>query len=267
MEGVPSSRFAIKVDTTSATGPRVTISTGKYSGGISSVGLFTSSNVVIGTGNAIVLYATGAVVAKEIILNGGSIAAGYAALGGTQTFTAPNTFAARASFGDTNIGQIVTASATFTSTGTMRLNSAVLSVGLYRLTIGFSKDTTAATVKMRFNLDSGANYDTSAKWADDNGIEGVSAGDGFTYCYIAQSAAQTYVANGVGIWSWTAYVYGVSATDVTLSGMGSQQVSADVWSNVATGCRYTGASSLTNTTVISDSGLFTDGYMSLVRIQ
>lgn len=59
MEGVVASRFTVKVDTTNA---RLLVSTYTYQGGISNVGLFTSSNVSIGNNNAVVAYATGTLV-------------------------------------------------------------------------------------------------------------------------------------------------------------------------------------------------------------
>lgn len=61
MEGVVASRYTVKVDTTNA---RLLVSTYTYQGGISNVGLFTSSNVSIGNNNAVVLYATGTIVAS-----------------------------------------------------------------------------------------------------------------------------------------------------------------------------------------------------------
>lgn len=61
MEGVPSTRYAIKVDTTAG---RVDIGTTSYTGGISNVGLFVASNSVVGSlsnKNACVTYSSGSV--------------------------------------------------------------------------------------------------------------------------------------------------------------------------------------------------------------
>lgn len=63
MEGVPSSRYAIKVDTSNG---RVEIGTTSYTGGLSNVGLFVASTVVVGSlsnKNAVVLYPSGQVYA------------------------------------------------------------------------------------------------------------------------------------------------------------------------------------------------------------
>src|SRR3990167_445811 len=63
MEGVPSTRYAIKVDTTNG---RVDIATTSYTGGVANTGLFVASNVVVGTlsnKNAVVIYATGTLTA------------------------------------------------------------------------------------------------------------------------------------------------------------------------------------------------------------
>lgn len=68
MEGVAASRYTIKVDTSNA---RVEVDTTSYSGGIASVGLYTTSNVVVGTNanrNSAVLYATGTLTAQEAAL-------------------------------------------------------------------------------------------------------------------------------------------------------------------------------------------------------
>ncbi len=65
MEGVASTRYAIKIDTGNG---RVDIATTSYSWGVANVGLHVASNVVVdstGTRNAVVIYATG-----SIMLNG-----------------------------------------------------------------------------------------------------------------------------------------------------------------------------------------------------
>lgn len=67
-----TTRYTIKVDTTNA---RVEIGTTSYTGGISNVGLFVTSNTIVGNlsnKNAIVLYATGTVIAAGPLVISGS---------------------------------------------------------------------------------------------------------------------------------------------------------------------------------------------------
>lgn len=71
MEGVAASRYTVKVDTVNA---RVLIDTTSYTGGISNVGLFVASNVVVGNltnKNACVIYATGSVTCLGVNLSSG----------------------------------------------------------------------------------------------------------------------------------------------------------------------------------------------------
>lgn len=87
MENVPSSRYAIKVDTTAG---RVDIATTSYTGGVANTGLFVASNVVVGTlanKNACVIYATGAVSCLGVNLS--TITAGSFVLKAGDTMTGP----------------------------------------------------------------------------------------------------------------------------------------------------------------------------------
>ena len=71
MEGVAASRYTIKVDTRNA---RVEICTTSYNGGVSNVGLYVTSNVVVGTAanrDACVLYATGSITCLGVTLSSG----------------------------------------------------------------------------------------------------------------------------------------------------------------------------------------------------
>jgi hypothetical protein len=63
MQGIPAERAVIHVSTINE---RVTISTNAYGDGLGSVGLYTTSNVVVGDGNAAVIYATGSFTAATL---------------------------------------------------------------------------------------------------------------------------------------------------------------------------------------------------------
>lgn len=70
MEQVPSSRYAIKVDTENG---RIDVATTSYNWGIASVGLHVASNVVVDTlavHNGCVIYATGSVTCLGQVLGG-----------------------------------------------------------------------------------------------------------------------------------------------------------------------------------------------------
>lgn len=109
MEGIASTKQTIFVDT--ATG-RVDVATASYGGGISSVGLHVSSNVVVsndGT-NHVVIYATGAVMVNGALLRtgtGDAVKSADEIISGTWTHTgefkaqAASTFTGTAYFGST----------------------------------------------------------------------------------------------------------------------------------------------------------------------
>ena len=259
MEGVATSRFAMKVDTTT---PRVTIATGSYSGGIANVGLFSSSNVVVGAGNAIVLYATGTVAAKNFLLNGTPITApstGYAFLAADQTFTGYNFFN-----GNTNLGQVLVASGTFTATSTMTITFPALSGGLFRLTVGGTKDASAAEVRLRFNNDPEARYDASQRVVSAAGVGTDDGGSDITYCYVGRSGVNV-AANGTFMGTWTFLVNSEDTTAVAASGSTHQQTAANEWYMGAVGCRYDGAVTVTSANITTGTGQLL-GYMSLVRV-
>lgn len=93
MEGVNASKYTVKIDTINA---RVLIGTTSYTGsGISNVGLFVASNVVVGNlsnKNACVLYSTGAVNCNNASFSG-SIVSG-------SSITATSSVTASAFVGD-----------------------------------------------------------------------------------------------------------------------------------------------------------------------
>jgi len=73
MEQVPSSAYAIKVDTQNG---RVDVATTSYNWGIANVGLHIASNVVVdslGQHNACVIYATGTVTCLGVVLGAGAV--------------------------------------------------------------------------------------------------------------------------------------------------------------------------------------------------
>lgn len=103
MEGVPSSRYTIKVDTVAG---RVDVGTTSYTGGISNVGLFVASNVVVGNlafKNACTIYSTGSVNCINASMSG-SIVAGSSVTTGilsvSSQITAGSSVTASAFFGD-----------------------------------------------------------------------------------------------------------------------------------------------------------------------
>ena len=112
MEGIPASRNAVYVTTAPASSPRVYIATRTYSGAVSNVGLFTSSNVVIsddGT-DKIVLYATGAIAIGGNILStqtAASLLTANNAWTGTMTVTGGANFYIMVSSADP-VGSFVT---------------------------------------------------------------------------------------------------------------------------------------------------------------
>jgi len=107
MEGAVSSMYVIKVDTVNA---RVTLATTSYSGAVASVGLFTSSNVVLGDGDLIVLYTTGTLLAVDarfsqtILVNGAivpsttTVAPGLTTAHSTATVNVPSGSTAATAF-------------------------------------------------------------------------------------------------------------------------------------------------------------------------
>ena len=93
-EGVKATGNVILISTTAAN-RRVHLSTTAYTGGVASVGVYSSSNAVFSdtaAGNKVVIYATG-----SIVLNGSIVpstaAVGDAVLSATQTFSGVNTLA------------------------------------------------------------------------------------------------------------------------------------------------------------------------------
>ncbi len=97
MEGVPSTKYVLYVDTINA---RAYLSTGSYTGGIIDVGLYVTSNTVwsnTATGNKVVVYASGTIVAQDLrgaftgALNGTASLA--TALAANPTDCAANEFA------------------------------------------------------------------------------------------------------------------------------------------------------------------------------
>lgn len=93
MEGVAASRWTMKVDTTNTRVEIATTSYGRGGNAIANVGLFTTSNVVVGAGNAVVLWATGSATLGGQQVATGTIVSVPNLLPSTNSWTGGNTFA------------------------------------------------------------------------------------------------------------------------------------------------------------------------------
>lgn len=196
----------------------------------------------------------------------------YAQLPATQTWTGANRFVGQSSFNarvdfnaETNIGQVLVASGTFTTTSTMTISFAELSAGLYRLAVGVIKDGSTAQVLLRFNNDPGANYDTSQRAIGSDGVGTDDSGTDTTSCYIGRSGVNL-LASGTAMGSWTFMVNPDNTKTIVGAGTVNHQSASNTWYATITGCKYTGNVTITSANVTTGTGDMT-GYMHLVRVQ
>ncbi len=113
MEGIAASSNTVFIDTTTK---RVHLSTQAYGDGVSDVSLYTTSNVVVGDGNAIVLFATGSIKVSTISWADGTVSTTASSGGGSSgaSLTSTNTWSASQVFG----ASVTVGPTAYTSTAT-----------------------------------------------------------------------------------------------------------------------------------------------------
>lgn len=207
MEGTSASRYTIKVDTANA---RVLVSTTAYRGGITDVGLYVSSNVVISTDTRtqhIVMYATGTVhvgtmsatyVRADAVSVSSAVRAAYVAVSDTISVSSA-VRAAYASFSSPiSVNGAVVPSTSPTSSGLSTAHSTGTTFGFTGSTTETSFSVCYATVAITVSAN-GANV---AVWYSGS-VHNSGAGGGCLVSFLHNGAFPTnYSAargHGVGI--------------------------------------------------------------------
>lgn len=143
--------------------------------------------------------------------------------------------------------------------------SALVSSGLYRLSVWAVKDTTVGQFMLRFNADSGANYDSANSYTLTTGGSGVEAGQNISRCSIGRTATDVS-AGGIGSGEWTLMVNPGDSTRIYGSGTTTTQDASDGWYGTMASCAYDGAAAITSIQLDSSAGS-ASGMMQLVRLQ